>query len=337
MRKLASIQKIENLIPIEGADRIIIATVLGWSMVTQKSNNFQIGDKVVHFETDSFLPIYEKLEFLRPGSYRVMADGSEGFRIRTIRLRGQISQGLILPIKEFPELVNLEVGTDLTDILKVKKWEPPVPACLDGVVISGFPGFLFKTDETRIQSYPKVLERHKGKKFYYTEKLDGSSCTIFNNEGDFGVCGREWRLAETEENTLWKVTNKYNLKEKLPRDISIQGEIIGEGIQGNKYKMKGQDIRIFNAFDIKKGCFVDTVEFIYICNALGITPVPCLGEFVLDHTIEELVKLATRESDLIEDWAEGIVVRPFKEEIDPELGRLSFKVINPEFLLKWGD
>lgn len=120
-RKLASIRSIVNIEPIDGADNIVCATVDGWKLVTQKSNNFQIGDLVIYFEIDSFLPVTEKFEFLRKSSYRKMGD-EEGFRIKTIKLRGQVSQGLILPLTEF-DITNPEEGLDLTETLRVKKWD----------------------------------------------------------------------------------------------------------------------------------------------------------------------------------------------------------------------
>ena len=98
MRKLATIQKIKEILPIEGADAIELAIVNGWKVVVGKNVEHKEGDYVIYCEIDSFLPIKEEFEFLRKSSYKKMADGTEGFRLRTIKLRGQVSQGLIIPI-----------------------------------------------------------------------------------------------------------------------------------------------------------------------------------------------------------------------------------------------
>lgn len=166
MRKLASIQKVESVHPIEGADRLELARVLGWQLVVRKGE-FQPGELAIYCEIDSFLPIDPRFEYLRKSCYRKLADGSEGFRIRTIKLRGQISQGLLVHVGQFPD-VPLTIGVDVTDLLKIRKYEPPVPASLEGEVKGPFPGFIFKTDETRVQSVPEVLDRHRGKQFCLT-------------------------------------------------------------------------------------------------------------------------------------------------------------------------
>ncbi len=212
-RKLATIRKITNITPIEGADKIELVTVGGWKVVAAKDVNHKIGDLVVYCEIDSFLPIKEEFEFLRKSSYKKLSDGTEGFRLKTIKLRGQVSQGLILPIKElsifqFASSSNLSEGDDVTDILGITKYEPPIPAELAGKVKGGFPHFIPKTDEERVQNLSKEYDEWKLQskhKFYVTEKLDGSSATYYIKDGVFGVCSRNLELLETEGNTFWKV------------------------------------------------------------------------------------------------------------------------------------
>lgn len=107
-RKLATIRKISNIEPIEGADKIELCTVDNWKVVTAKDVGHQVGDLVVYCEIDSFLPTTEiEYEFLRKSSYKKMADGTEGYKVKTIRLRGQISQGLILPLSLLSKYGNL--------------------------------------------------------------------------------------------------------------------------------------------------------------------------------------------------------------------------------------
>jgi RNA ligase (TIGR02306 family) len=122
-RKLASIQVIRDIRPIEGADAIELAIINNWQVVVAKNVGHQIGDHVVYCEIDSFLPIQEEFEFLRKSSYKKMAD-REGFRLKTIKLRGQVSQGLILPMSVFGDFGwTAYEGLDVTERLGIIKYE----------------------------------------------------------------------------------------------------------------------------------------------------------------------------------------------------------------------
>jgi RNA ligase (TIGR02306 family) len=352
-RKLASIQRIREIRPIEGADAIELAIINSWQVVVAKNVGHQVGDLVVYCEIDSFLPIREEFEFLRKSSYKKMSDGSEGFRLKTIKLRGQISQGLIVPIHVFPLLDMAHEGQDVTEVLGIVKYEPPVPAQLAGQAKGYFPSFLVKTDETRIQNLTKEYEEWKitsSRKFYVAEKLDGSSVSFYVKDGEFGVCSRNLELADPgefvpemvicedgierpkQENTFWKVAREMNIKEKLlstGRNICVQGEIYGNGIQGNPYKIKGHTVRFYNVFDIDKQERLGLTEFMEIIIGLGFETVPILErEFSLPVTIEELLKQAEGKSLLNpETEREGLVIRSLDMKI-------SFKAISNQFLLK---
>jgi RNA ligase (TIGR02306 family) len=333
-RKLASIKKINNIQPIEGADMIELAVVDGWKVVVAKNVGHKIGDMVIYCEIDSFLPIKEEFEFLRKSSYRKLVDGTEGFRLKTIKLRGQISQGLILPISvvEYTN-VGFEVGMDVTNLLGVTKYEPPIPAELSGKVKGLFPSFLRKTDEERIQNLTKEYEEYKslGRKFYVTEKLDGSSATFYYKDGVFGVCSRNLELLETEDNTFWKVARKLDLENKMKDfgvNISLQGELIGEGIQGNPYEIKGQTVKFFNLFDIDLQVYHSLAHLDRALGIMGLKMVPIVDEFFkLPETIETLLKYADNKSILNPKFdREGVVIRNLDRTI-------SFKVISNKFLL----
>ena len=333
-RKLASIKKINNIQPIEGADMIELAVVDGWKVVVAKNVGHKIGDMVIYCEIDSFLPIKEEFEFLRKSSYRKLVDGTEGFRLKTIKLRGQISQGLILPISvvEYTN-VGFEVGMDVTNLLGVTKYEPPIPAELSGKVKGLFPSFLRKTDEERIQYLTKEYEEYKslGRKFYVTEKLDGSSATFYYKDGVFGVCSRNLELLETEDNTFWKVARELDLENKMKDfgvNISLQGELIGEGIQGNPYEIKGQTVKFFNLFDIDLQVYHSLAHLDRALGIMGLKMVPIVDEFFkLPETIETLLKYADNKSILNPKFdREGVVIRNLDRTI-------SFKVISNKFLL----
>lgn len=335
-RKLASIQKILALEPIEGADAIEKATVLGWQLVVKKGE-YKIGDLCVYCEIDSLLPEKPAFEFMKP----------RGMRVRTIRLRGQISQGICFPLSILPTDFQVIEDADCTEILEITKYEAPIPASLQGKVKGRFPSFIHKTDETRVQVLQTSLDKYKGQTFYITEKLDGSSCTYYLKDGEFGVCSRNLELLEDDENSLWKVARILDIENKL-RSLSgnyaLQGELIGEGIQSNKYKIRGQDFRVFNIFNIDKYEYLNFDELTKMSATLGLQTVPILStNYVLNNNIPEIIELATIKSTLLKDvWAEGIVLRPLQELKDfgndnlPG-GRVSFKAINPEFLLKYGE
>jgi RNA ligase (TIGR02306 family) len=328
MRKLASIQKIRALAPIEGADAIETATVLGWQLVVKKGE-FQVGDLCVYFEIDSVLPDKPEFEFLRPRK----------MRIKTIRLRGQISQGICFPLSILPEGAPIAEDADVTDILGVTKWEMPIPASLAGIAKGGFPSFLRKTDETRVQVLQPLLDELAGELCYVTEKMDGSSVTYYLRDGEFGVCSRNLELLEDDDNTLWKLAHAMELEQKLRSlggNYALQGEIIGEGINGNKLRLRGQTVRFFNLFDIDRYSYAHFAELQSMLDQLDLPLAPVLVEiFALPNDIPALVDMATRRSVITpEVWAEGIVVRPLKERLFAG-ERVSFKVINPEFLLKF--
>lgn len=328
-RKLSSIQRIIKIEPIEGADNIELAYIQGWQTVVKK-NEFAPQELVVFCEPDSILPERPEFEFLR----------DKKFRIKTIRLRGQVSQGIAFPLSILPNGIQIEEGLDVTEVLGIHKYEPPIPAQLSGIVKGTFPSFMPKTDETRIQSVPEVLMRHKGKVFYVSEKLDGSSGTYYLRDGEFGVCSRNLELRETEENTFWIIARKHDIESKLRaygRNVAVQGEVIGPGIQKNRYKLKQPSLFLFNVFDIDNYKYDDFKEFTEFASNYGFDAVPILKtEYVLDNTVEELVELSKGTSKLNAGiQREGIIMRTLAEETDVELGRLSFKVVNPEYLLRF--
>jgi|688.fasta_scaffold04833_29 RNA ligase (TIGR02306 family) len=340
-RKLATVRKISELRPIDGADKIELAIVDGWQVVVAKDVEHKVGNKVVYCEIDSFLPIRDEFEFLRKSSYKKMGD-QEGFRLKTIKLRGQVSQGLILPIgvipvAQFASAHDLPEGMDVTEMLGIVKYEPPIPAELAGKVKGLFPSFLHKTDEERVQNLVKEYGEWKYQskhKFYVTEKLDGSSATYYINNGEFGVCSRNLELLETEGNTFWKVARELDLENKiksLGKNICFQGELIGEGIQGNPYKIKGHTVRFYTGFDIDKRERIPFINFAVTLQDLSLDIVPVLNEdygFMLPETVEDMLKYAEGKSVLNANTErEGVVVRSMD-------GTISFKAISNKFLLE---
>lgn len=169
-RKLASIQLIDDVFAIPGADKIEAVRIGGWECVVKK-NEFAKGDKVIYCEIDSFLPVIPEYEFLRASSFRDHPELGEGFRIRTVKLRKQLSQGLVIKPTEQQSL--LDVGSDLTKDLNIKKWETPQLKCLAGDQKGNFPYFLCKSDQERIQNLSSYFEEYRQYEWNIEEKLDG--------------------------------------------------------------------------------------------------------------------------------------------------------------------
>ena len=325
-RKLASIQKVLDIQPISGADKIECVSVLGWKIVAQKGIHIP-GQLVVYIEIDSVLPERPEFLFLK----------DRKFRIKTIKLRGQISQGICFPLAILPEGTQVEEGLDVTDILGVSKYEIPIPPQLRGLIKGSFPGYLRKTDEPRIQSFPEVLNEIKEKYVYITEKVDGTSVTFSHKDGETEVCSRNLSLKETEDNLYWKIFRKYNIEKILKElgNFAIQGEIAGPGIQKNPLGLQEHQLFIFNVYDINRHCYENFFSFNEICNRYNLPKVKILWKDVkFVWSIENLLEMArgTYESN---KPREGIVIRPMLELYSSTLkDRLSFKVINNDYLLK---
>lgn len=337
MRKLASIRRIAEIKPIEGADAIEAVRVDGWWCVSKK-NEFKVNDLCVYFEVDSFLPVRPEFEFLRKACFRSTKHLGDGFRLKTIRLKGQISQGLVLPLSTF-EIYNQDnhiESMDITAMLDVKKWEVPLSPQLAGVAKGNFPSFIRKTDQERIQNcYSDLIKTHKDAMFEATLKLDGSSMTVYFNDGQFGVCSRNLELKETEDNTFWKIARKLNLEAAMRsygKNIALQGELMGPGIQGNRESLPDHDFYLFDVWNIDQMQYMSPMETDDVCSDLEdlgakMSKVPFLGVDVpLSLSLEQLIA-ASEIKSLNHDVAEGIVYRSMD-------GTVSFKVINNKFLLQ---
>ena len=281
MRKLASIQKIKALDPIVGADAIERATVLGWQLVVKKGE-FKVGDLCVYCEVDCMMPDDPTFVFLKP----------RGMRIKTVRLRGQISQGICFPLSILPEGFDIQEDVDCTMALGITKYEAPIPACLNGIAKGNLPSFIPKTDETRVQVLQDVLDRYKGEMCYVAEKLDGSSVAFYVNNKEFGVCTRNLELVEHPENTIWKIARELDIENKLRAmgiNVAIQGEVIGEGVQGNPLKLRGQAIKFFNVIDIDCRAYLPFDKFTEIMRELGLETVPIIAtDYQLENDINAI-------------------------------------------------
>jgi len=366
MRKLATIRKISEINPIPSADSIEVATVGGWKVVV-KRGEFAAGDLAVYLEIDSWVP-HELAPFLSKGSDPREYNGIKGERLRTVKLRGQLSQGLLIPISAVYgkiEPIDIQEGRDIGDLLGIQKWEAEIPASLAGQVQGPFPSWIRKTDQERCQNLvTEIFEENAGAKYEVTIKLDGSSMTVFArgtvDESDpslvqmeSGVCSRNLWLKVNEENasnTLVSVAVKSGLLgilENMARNgdgnFAVQGEIMGPGIQGNRENLKMHQLFVFDIQNIDEGAYLDPGARSLLMldlyargvdqNLIKHVPIVAHGAALLDtlgiKNVEDLLKFANGKS-INHQVREGLVFK----RID---GRFSFKAISNQFLLKGGE
>ena len=339
-RQLVTIRTVTDIRPIENADSIVACQLdYGWVVVARK-DEYQVGEKACYLEIDSWVPT-ELAPFLSKGKDPREYNGIRGERLKTVKLRGQISQGLILKLDMVPQIMDQPEDIDLATILGVIKWEPPSDNS-GGPNRSkprgNFPYWLWKSDQERCQNFWNKIPRDIDMEV--SVKLDGSSATYFYNanclhvdEPRFGVCSRNLELKppETEEfDPWWEMAFKYDLETKLKnlgRNIALQGEVIGVKMNGNWEKLEDRQLFIYNAFDIDNQRWLPSAERVALCNELGLQHVPILEFRKFDFAnIEEALAYAEGPS-IRNKTREGVVFKA----VD---GSFSCKIISNLFLLK---
>ena len=334
MRALVTIQKVRSISAIPDSDFLELAHVMGWQCVAKKGE-FREGDLGVYFEVDSFLPIDERYEFLRASSYRENKDNGIGFRIRTVKMRGQLSQGLLLPLEKFPELSGCAEYDDVTEKLNVKKWYVPEIGAQGGTIIGDRPNGIPASDEIRVQSAPELIDQLKGKPYYITTKMDGTSGIVYFIDGKTGCCSRNKEIKDEETALYWMPVYKYGLREKLGRlgkNLVLTGEICGPGIQKNRLRLNEVEWYVFDVKDWDENKYLPYDEAVTTCAELGLSVVPLeeRGDS-FDYSLEQLLEKARGKYPSGLD-KEGIVVR---DSNAPKA--ISFKVLNNDALLKEKD
>ena len=348
MEKLAVVAKILELAPIEGADRIERATVLGWHVVVKKGLH-KVNDLVVMIFPDSYAP-----KRYLDDSYT----GEDKTRIKTVKLRGQYSAGLVLPLYELTQAAltsstnppdNWEEGMEVSVWLGVEKWVAPASESLGGDTKGDFPtSIVRKTDELNFRSEPAALEEARtfeGIEFVATLKCDGSSGTFIFKDGEFRVCSRNRELLESAGNVFWKAAKKYKLEEMLrsaPVEMAIQGEVCGPGIQGNPMKLSELTFFVFQIRDVTHHVWFTWDRVKSICATHGIPHVHEVTRFMFGATspsIDDLQELANNTKyDNGRANAEGIVIRPVTPIKSKALQQdwWSLKVMNQPYDAKKG-
>ncbi len=346
-RKLASVQRVSALAPIEGADFIELASIEGWQCIVKKGD-FRVGDLGLYLEIDSVPPDTSLFRFLwEPKKPDAAWDGCRPakYRVRTMRLRGQLSQGLLMPLSAISpadagngtrDPLDWTEGKDVTGLLSVVKYDPPQQ---DGEFRAPFPGYVPQTDEMRVQSAPGALDELRGRPYTMTEKVDGQSATflIDRYDGTLHCCSRTRSVQDGPASKLWIIARKYGL-EAILRDrqgFAIQGEVYGPSIQSNKLRVDWATLAVFDIYDFTQGQYWDADRVQEFCARHALPHVQEIErgpEFAYD--LPALLARAEGKYESGEE-REGLVVRPLTETHSMALnGRLSFKAISNRFLLK---
>lgn len=342
-RKLASIRRIDEIRPIDGADLIECIIVDGWNVVSKKGE-YKVNDLVIYCEIDSWIPttIAPFLSKGRPSKFMDI----EGERLKTIKFRGQISQGLVLPITILGNKVQVQEDDDVTERLGIVKWELQQrdfnytrPLHVNSKSCTIFPSNVPKTDQERIQNLKKRYTQfiNDNLQFEITEKLDGSSCTMFlTKDGNFKVCSRNLDLDYDPSNNYWDIAIRYNVENTMKNNnlygFAIQGEMVGNKINGNIYNLSGTDFYVFDIYNTNNSKYLNSEERINMTSMIGLKHCPVLyNTITLDNfsTIDDFLNYADGKSVLNSKTdREGVVAKCIT---DPSI---SFKVISNKYLLK---
>lgn len=333
-RSLARVVRVDEVAPILDADKIETVKIGGWQVVVGKGQ-FLVGSPVVYFEVDSMLPLKDaRFSFLEARG-RKMVDGKDYHVLRTAKLRGTLSQGLVLPLDDFPELEGKD--GDVTGVLGIEKYEPPIPAELASKILGAFPTHLFpKTDAERVQNLASAWDEVQQSSWYATEKIDGTSITLFNLGDGLRLCSRNYEIVPDDNITIMQVLQREGIS--IGEGYAVQGELYGEGIQGNPLKVKGHHFAIFNVFRKANGRFELLARNVWPASFLG-NAVPLL-EVSLPATIQETIDQAEGIMSKVSPTcrAEGIVWHTvFGIPLQLLNGRGNFKAINNTYLLKQKD
>lgn len=330
VRSVAYIAEITGIFEIPEADFISLAQVNNAWFSVIKKGEFKVGDNVIYCEIDAFIPNTVAPFLTQAGKSPKEYKGVQGERLKTKKLKGHLSQGLILPPSILPEGFE---GQCCMEVLGIVKWEPEESTNLSGKPAGNFPSCIPKTDQERIQNLNRTLEKwsSEGLTWEVTEKLEGSSMTCYlDEEGNFKVCSRNLSLNEDLDNTFWKVAIAQGIKERMLENnmlgYALQGELIGEGIQGNIYNLKGHDFYVYDIYKVGEGYLSPNERWSFI-TSLGLKHAPLIATCEDTPSISLALELASNKSKLYNTEREGVVYKCNEKQA-------SFKAISNTYLLK---
>lgn len=369
MRKLVTIRVISEINPIDGADAIEVATVDGWKVVVKKGE-FEVGQRVLYFEIDSILPEGRpEFEFLMARGCKDQTTDEpgvtlRGHRLRTIKLRGQVSQGLVIPIPEEMHIVypqesdqspyvqipsayagRFDLDADFSGYFGVMKYEKPIAPSLAGKVRGNYPSWFPKTDQERVQNCFNAIPA--GETWCIEEKVEGSSITIYFDGERAGVTSRNLDLSLDQEGNTFvdvaKASGLVNFFEGFigvgaDAKIAIRGELVGPGIQDNIYKLNEFRIYIYDVWagdhymtPVERARFMEVLINHPAINKNIVREVPVVERYgSLDEitTVEQIIMNADGRSQIAGTLREGIVYKSYDAPV------YSFKAISNKYLLQ---
>lgn len=331
--KFASIEHIAALEPIQGADKILLASILGWSVIVKK-DEYKIGDFCVYIPIDTLVdPTHQAFKFLANKD-----KPNEWIRINTIKMRGVFSQGLTISLSNLPNGCYFE-GQDVSNMLPIKKYEKENLIIASGTTthFKPFPSELIPiSDEDNLKTYKNTLEEFYDKQCYITLKMDGSSMTIIKYNDDFMVCSR--RLILDEGSVMYQYVTREKIKDRLNRNLAIQGEFCGPKVNKNQIGLKDYKFFVFTIKDLDSKRFLNYEELKNTCNDLKLEMVPILENIIItkETTIQVLQELANKveytHPNNKKVFGEGIVIRPVEPVYSNSLNKfLSVKLINQNY------
>lgn len=336
IRKLARIVTVGAVTPIPKADRIECARAGGWPVCVKKGQ-FHEGQLAVYFEIDAFLPQGNPLwEFLMADQATTF-NGVVGHRLKSQEQRGQLSQGLLLPLEVLPpEHRALPVGTDVTGILNVVKHEKPLTEQLMAISDGYRPGVITSTDLMRVQNlreeglWDAICESPYS--WQVTEKLEGEATHFGFVDGAFKACSTQLSFKNLPDNPRWDYARSIQLDEKLAHtpNIILQGEMVGPGFEGNHYRLSKPEFFLYRAIDLSTGQYLQPGERRLLASDLGVREVPVIREqyfFNPGDTEEHLLALANGPSLL------NPAVRREGLALENRQNAYTFKVISDRYLV----
>ena len=349
---------IDEILPIEGADRIVSAKIKGWYSIIGK-DQFKVGDTCIFLPPDSLIPdaMIEKhnLTYLKNGN-----------RVRPLKLKKFVSQGLVLPNDE-----NLPVGTDVRERYNIGKWEPIVnepriKGKQKGKKLRNLnPSFHKYTDLENVRHFNDVFK--EGEKVVFTEKIHGTNfrcgrlkrnirenfflslwdrfMIYLYGEYEFVYGTHNVQLQSVNQknfydgNIYYDAVKKYDLEKYCPEDTIIYGEVYGTKVQDLEYGLKNETDLV--VFDVKvNDRYLSYPELVgFACaHKLQLVPELYVGEYS-ENTLKTYTKGESVLAALngVVQIREGVVVKPFIEDIHPKLGRKILKSISEDYLTRNGN
>jgi len=334
---MARVVVIDNIISIKDAENIELAFVEGWKVIVKK-NTFSIGEKAVYFEMDSMIPVESvHFNFMKSRASKLYL-GVRYHKIKTVKLLGTLSQGLLLTLNQLNLKNDLELGSDVSDMLGVLKFDEELYLNDKKEGHNNFPSFLERTDQERIQNLSSKISKMEGC-YEVSMKIDGASISAFKMHGKIGIASKKTIIKD--ESSIIYAKYKEGLinsgiwayLEGYKGDIAFQGEFVGPDICNNQEGFESYDVLVFDIYDIGEKRYWLSKDRLLLCKEFNIKHVPiiCYKNVSKLDTVDKILEFADGPS-LNSKHREGLVFK--KTEYSKNSFQItSFKAISNKWLL----